>query len=640
VRAGGLGRHGRAAAFALGVLCAGLLVGLGPETVRAPGGAAGTPAQRECVTSALRDLPADVDLVIGVSDASKLRGSLLGQRAERALRQQGATERIEPAWKALAQELGWNQEQLFDRLLGSRAMLVVRFERDAKGEISGTQWALCSRISRETESSLRERLKAAPRGVLDGRQVLSLERGNYELATRPTGVAVAGGKPAEAEVVIAPTGEGGGTLFEQLVTRKRADVGAGNTAQPDAKASAAPAGAVEAGAACLGELLGERSALAGGASPARRGGDSMPDQPADVVLLWRLRANAGSGAVAPGAARIAMLYGRATNDRGSAWDVRLFVRGREGGAGAMADARPIDDRSFERLASGSVLGVYQGTSAERLPTPELPIPDLLRQLRLGPEYEELLTNRQAMRIDVLDAEDPVRRRLSIAAAVGVSDVRKLAPELDRRLAEFVAGMERTRQETLVERASREGAPGASGSSATLVQLSGVQAGRSGPPDFEGLSPAAVRVMPLDFASPRPDVLLMGGELTLAWSCPGDEQTAAEEDGWCCVGLAPGAVAPAGEDRGGGAPAPRGSAAQTVRALAAGLSQGAPAAGDGSIWRLSAKPRLMESALPSLLPDSRGIRSMLRELEAVEARLGVTPEGDVVGRATVELVDRP
>lgn len=150
--------------------------------------------------------PADLDMLICVQDAGELRRSEMGGAAgamvELALGE-GETAR---AWTALAEQLGWSREEAFDRLLGSRVALVVRGLPTEEQPEFGS-WALLSEVSLDTEKRLRERLRVAPRAIVAGHTVLSVEGGAYELTAER--------RAKHATLILAPSDRN--ALFDELI---------------------------------------------------------------------------------------------------------------------------------------------------------------------------------------------------------------------------------------------------------------------------------------------------------------------------------------------------------------------------------------------------------------------------------------
>lgn len=145
-------------------------------------------AGNQATERTIQDTPPDVLLV--VTNASEVRRSGLGRIVSDVLDGLPADPPISASWTALATELGYAQDELFDRLLGDGFALFAssavqdRGARAAPDPDAATHWALVARISNETYQRLRERLKPAPRAVVGSTQILSLERGRYELAVR------------------------------------------------------------------------------------------------------------------------------------------------------------------------------------------------------------------------------------------------------------------------------------------------------------------------------------------------------------------------------------------------------------------------------------------------------------------------
>src|SRR5438477_394605 len=62
-------------------------------------------------------------------------------------------------------------------LLGERVVVATR------GGARGRTWAILSEVAPETERRLFDRLQAAPRAIDAGHQILSIEKGAYELTS-------------------------------------------------------------------------------------------------------------------------------------------------------------------------------------------------------------------------------------------------------------------------------------------------------------------------------------------------------------------------------------------------------------------------------------------------------------------------
>jgi hypothetical protein len=87
---------------------------------------------------------------------------------------------VGPAWGELADALGATGEAAFDDLLGGRVVYLKRNPDDAP-----SSWALMSRVSPRTAERLRDRLRAAPRDILGGRPVLTIDGGRLSLLLGP-----------------------------------------------------------------------------------------------------------------------------------------------------------------------------------------------------------------------------------------------------------------------------------------------------------------------------------------------------------------------------------------------------------------------------------------------------------------------
>ncbi len=150
---------------------------------------------------AARLVPDDVDVFIVLEDAKALRRGEMGPAASALIERVFAGGETEAAWTALADRLGWDRDEAFDRLLGHRVAFVARLGDD------GATWALLSEVSLDTEKRLRERLDVAPRAIVAGHTVLSVERGAYELTAER--------RAKHATLIFAPTARN--ALFDELI---------------------------------------------------------------------------------------------------------------------------------------------------------------------------------------------------------------------------------------------------------------------------------------------------------------------------------------------------------------------------------------------------------------------------------------
>ena len=132
---------------------------------------------------------------------------------------------IHQAWKELSARLGWSEREALTRIFGSRAIVVL--ER-ADGRV---RWGLFASIPVETERRLRDRLDAAPRAIVNGKPVLSIEKGLYLLASSAA-------REGTTNILIAPAGPGG--LFDVLLPCLAADAPALPSPAIDALARLGP----------------------------------------------------------------------------------------------------------------------------------------------------------------------------------------------------------------------------------------------------------------------------------------------------------------------------------------------------------------------------------------------------------------
>jgi hypothetical protein len=145
--------------------------------------------------------PASADVVVVIENAAKLRATPVGLVLRDLVSRAGLLAETRTSWEALAKTLGWTRDETFDRLIGSRVMVVVSGVTGDDPAAPPAQWAVLSRVDKTTEARLVERLKAAPRGVAAGHQLLTVEHGSYELAIEQ---ARPGAKEASPVMVLGP----------------------------------------------------------------------------------------------------------------------------------------------------------------------------------------------------------------------------------------------------------------------------------------------------------------------------------------------------------------------------------------------------------------------------------------------------
>lgn len=548
---------------------------------------------------AIGELPADADTVLLVQNATRLRASSVGRAALGAIADEGMLAPIAVEWVRFADELGWGEEEAFDKLLGRRVVFVSRNQTPAKPGLPDRVWVVLTDVSPEVYGRLRERLAAAPRAVALGHQVLSIERGRFELTghRRPN-------RPADRSVtlIIAPSEHR--ELFDQML----------RSLGPDAGPSIRD-------------------------TPAFRRVRVLGD--ADVVLALRLDPPGGPGQ-ASGAdwKNFAIVSGRAGDGGGGVgndgndprvWSLSMILRDQS--SAAALSATPLSsDAEFRLLRICADLAIIQRedfvATISPLATPAvrgaLQSLALLGQVKTAmPEAaRRLVSGHQGVAMNVADPQHPV-----FTLALQTSDRDALAAALDPAIADF-----------LLER-ERRAAPGAS------------NVRPAPPPNFAGFSPRALRVVPLSMppgTDPLP--LVLGGPVTAAWSYPGfakldglvhprlaregggvevgvgGEREAAPRAGWWSLTLA----SPVdGETAGAARP--------FAEAFAADPALGVM---DRWLWLGGGHPARFERAIPALLAPSAGVRAGMHAVEDVELKISATDDGDLVGQFRLRLMPSP
>lgn len=130
----------------------------------------------DSVVAAAQGLPDDVDALIVMKDAHAFYRSPAGSALiDLAVRSAGfhATRQ---SWAALASELGMTSDEAVDALLSRRTLIAARWTN-----AGGAAWAVEAELSPEMERKIQRALKPAPREVVAGRPVLSVEGGVMEM---------------------------------------------------------------------------------------------------------------------------------------------------------------------------------------------------------------------------------------------------------------------------------------------------------------------------------------------------------------------------------------------------------------------------------------------------------------------------
>lgn len=357
----------------------------------------------ESLERALSRVPRSAELVVvadGLSGARRTKAvtgilDLLG-----VLRDGDKTGQLRVHWAALAELLGWNEDETFDRLLGGRVVLVSTDLETAGRE---APWVLLSEIAPDTDERLRTKIPIAPRKAVDGIPVFALERGEYEMAT----VRVRGDADAErVMLLVGPTGRAG--LFDTMVGALRRGI-------PDSLAAAPVMSQVGA----------------------HRG--------PGVLVALRVDQPAGLAGAPAAPAWSDFIVCTATPDQG-AWECRLTLRD-SGVRDRVKRVQPTSDAPWRALSKGSLLAVLEtrladdgasgaegGNLFERL----------LSMIAIPRGSAELFTGRQALavwsRAEAKDAASSAE--VCVAFALETSDTAKLAPVGDKHLSGLVSQIEK------------------------------------------------------------------------------------------------------------------------------------------------------------------------------------------------------
>ena len=517
-------------------------------------------------------IPADADLVLVIENATELGKTAMAAAAASLFAIDGPLSGSRQAWQALAKQLGWTEEEAFDRLLGRRVVLVARGIDNAET----ARWVLLSQVSMETDQRLKQKLKAAPRGIAKGQQMLAIENGQYELTShRQAGKWKQGvGDEREVTVLLAPTG--------------RSEL--------------------------LDGMLGQ---LVGGEAPARLLRDESVFAEAkrlgspEILLMARLGARTDEPALVGRAAGVwpdfLVLSARraaADGDRGdggaSRWVANVAIRERARQQQLLA-AGKSSDAVFNALSPSSLLMVVQMAPLKSIFGRSLPFDDPLTSLPWPPRAAELFTGKQIIRVHSAQGADPAETPgLACTLAMEATDGEALASILDPSIGMFFSEVERK---------------------------AGQRNDTTPPfPNFAGFSPLAPRILSIELGSAAPLVGVTGSGFSAAWAFPASAEPAKS---WWTLAMA-----------GAGEGAARASSAvrEAGAAVGAGGMGGGEAEQRRWIWLMSSRPRELEALFSPGVPDVRGIRTFMRRVSEAGCRLSITENGDIQGEVTLRLVE--
>jgi hypothetical protein len=348
-------------------------------------------------------LPSNVDVVLVVEDAAALRQTPIGLGALTFLKDTGSLVDVVEAWSGLAKELGWSESETFDRLLGTRAVFVARDSAGAGA--TERRWALLSDVSPQTQARLKERLQAAPRAIEGGRQILSIERGKFELAAQRADPRA--GDDQSITIVLGPAGKG--ELFDEVVRNLTSG------AQKPLARTPALEQASKAGTLDVLMLLRVRGSVA-----------KQPDDWSDFMLFAGRRAGAGERADAA--------------DDGRSWHTRVVLRE----SARIRDLRAVpvtSDAPFRALSDRSLLTIVQAAPLNDVLGTGSPVQTILGSLPLPDEAKPLISGRQAFVLRQREGAGDADSLFSATVAMETTDVSALARILDGAMSRGIQTIE-------------------------------------------------------------------------------------------------------------------------------------------------------------------------------------------------------
>jgi len=526
--------------------------------------------QEAGVLEAAGRVPADAELALVIENASELRKTALAAAAGGLFDAGGPLSESRTAWRALSAELGWTEEETFDRLLGRRVVLIAKGIDDP----DTATWVLMSQVSLETDRRLKEKLKAAPRGIAQGQQMLAIEGGRYELTSHRQGGKgrQAAGDDRSVTVLLAPAGRArlldgmleqlvGGKALPRLLRDEEVHAEASKLGKPEILLLAR-----------LGGRLGEPAA----------GAAAWPD----FMVLSASRGVGGAG----GAAQ---------------WTVHVALRERARQKQLLA-AGISSDSVFRELSPSSLLTVVQMAPLATIFGRTLPFDDPLTNLPWPARAADLFTGRQIIRVTSALGDGPAPKPgLACTLAMETTDGARLATVLDPSIGTFFAEVER-----------------AAGQRDDMTPRF---------PEFAGFAPQAPRILGVEIGRAGSVVGVTGSGLTVAWAFP---STGEGTDAWWALamsGSGEGMPRAAAAVRDVASAVKRGGEAEAGVKAKAGQE-------NRWIWLMSARPRELDEILAPEVPDFGGIRTLMRRVSEAGCRLSITDRGDIQGEVTLRLIE--
>ncbi|MEN0019843.1 MAG: hypothetical protein AAF747_03055 [Planctomycetota bacterium] len=133
-------------------------------------------AVQPSASDVLASMPSGVTAVVIVDKPAELRHSGAAKAASAWLRKAGLFEDLDERLASLADEVGLETDDAFASLFGQRLILLV----DGIGDEA--EWAVVTELDAQTANTLVAGLRGRPRRVVEGQQVLAVERARFNIA--------------------------------------------------------------------------------------------------------------------------------------------------------------------------------------------------------------------------------------------------------------------------------------------------------------------------------------------------------------------------------------------------------------------------------------------------------------------------
>lgn len=162
------------------LLALALCLSLGAPRARAQDAAAPQTAALDDLLASLQRVPERANFIVGIPDGATVLQAMQAEGDNLSVLAD-ALEKTSGAWKALAEALGWQRDEMTVAILGGTVVLTGHTQ-GVQAELG--EWTLRCTITPATADHLTRRLELLPRQIVHGQPVFAIENGRYLLALR------------------------------------------------------------------------------------------------------------------------------------------------------------------------------------------------------------------------------------------------------------------------------------------------------------------------------------------------------------------------------------------------------------------------------------------------------------------------